>query len=138
MAEAKPDEKPSEAAPVTSTEGVEADALPTSMVTHVVGTLVPATDAPAPVTQTSQAEEDTLPTSMVTHVVGPLTPESETKAEDVQSDEKPKTYKVVMIRHGESEWNKENRFCGWYDAHLSEKGVEEAKAGGQALASGGG
>ena len=44
------------------------------MVTHVVGTLTPATDAPAPVTQTSQAEEETLPTSMVTHVVGPLTP----------------------------------------------------------------
>ena len=44
------------------------------MVTHVVGTLAPAADAPAPVTQTSQAEEETLPTSMVTHVVGPLTP----------------------------------------------------------------
>jgi len=132
-AEAKPDEKPSEAAPVTSTEGVEAEPLPTSMVTHVVGTLVPATDAPAPVTQTSQAEEETLPTSMVTHVVGPLTPESETKAEDVQSDEKPKTYKVVMIRHGESEWNKENRFCGWYDAGLSSQGLEEAVAGGKAL-----
>ena len=44
------------------------------MVTHVVGTLVPTTDAPAPVTQTSQAEQETLPTSMVTHVVGPLTP----------------------------------------------------------------
>ena len=44
------------------------------MVTHLVGTLAPATDAPAPVTQTSQTEEETLPTSMVTHVVGPLTP----------------------------------------------------------------
>merc|ERR1712215_109554 len=44
-----------------------------------------------------------------------------------------KTYKVVMIRHGESTWNKENRFCGWFDAGLSEKGVEEAKAGGKAL-----
>ncbi|XP_059092835.1 uncharacterized protein LOC131888069 [Tigriopus californicus] len=44
-----------------------------------------------------------------------------------------KTYQVVMIRHGESEWNKENRFCGWFDAGLSAKGVEEAKAGGKAL-----
>eukprot|EP00095_Tigriopus_kingsejongensis_P011885 maker-scaffold410_size180147-snap-gene-0.35 protein:Tk11885 transcript:maker-scaffold410_size180147-snap-gene-0.35-mRNA-1 annotation:"phosphoglycerate mutase 2" len=44
-----------------------------------------------------------------------------------------KTYKIVMIRHGESEWNKENRFCGWFDAGLSAKGVEEAKAGGKAL-----
>ena len=31
-------------------------------------------------------------------------------------------YKIVMIRHGESTWNKENRFCGWFDADLSEKG----------------
>eukprot|EP00088_Acartia_fossae_P007121 TRINITY_DN1330_c0_g1_i15.p1 TRINITY_DN1330_c0_g1~~TRINITY_DN1330_c0_g1_i15.p1 ORF type:complete len:1382 (-),score=561.93 TRINITY_DN1330_c0_g1_i15:398-4543(-) len=44
-----------------------------------------------------------------------------------------KTYKVVMIRHGESTWNQENRFCGWYDAGLSQKGMEEAKSGGQAL-----
>ena len=36
----------------------------------------------------------------------------------------PKTYKVVMIRHGESEWNKDNKFCGWYDSGLSEKGME--------------
>ena len=36
------------------------------------------------------------------------------------------TYKVVMVRHGESAWNKENRFCGWYDADLAESGVEEA------------
>lgn len=38
-----------------------------------------------------------------------------------------------MIRHGESAWNKENRFCGWFDADLSEKGVEEAHAAGKAL-----
>jgi len=47
------------------------------------------------------------------------------------------TYKIVMIRHGESEWNMENKFCGWYDANLSQKGVEEAKAGGKALADAG-
>jgi len=47
------------------------------------------------------------------------------------------TYKIVMIRHGESEWNKENKFCGWFDANLSPKGVDEAKAGGQALAAAG-
>ncbi len=44
-----------------------------------------------------------------------------------------KTYKVVMVRHGESEWNKLNKFCGWYDAMLSEKGEAEAKAAGKAL-----
>lgn len=31
-------------------------------------------------------------------------------------------YKIVMVRHGESEWNKLNLFCGWYDADLSDKG----------------
>ena len=63
--------------------------------------------------------------------------ESETKAGDVQSDGKPKTYKVVMIRHGESEWNKENRFCGWFDAGLSEVGMKEAAAAGKTLKDGG-
>ncbi|MCU0250139.1 MAG: 2,3-diphosphoglycerate-dependent phosphoglycerate mutase [Vicinamibacterales bacterium] len=41
--------------------------------------------------------------------------------------------KLVLIRHGESTWNKENRFTGWTDVDLSEKGVEEATAGGRAL-----
>lgn len=31
-------------------------------------------------------------------------------------------YKIVMVRHGESEWNQKNLFCGWFDANLSEKG----------------
>lgn len=35
-------------------------------------------------------------------------------------------YKLVLLRHGESEWNKENRFTGWTDVDLSERGVEEA------------
>lgn len=43
------------------------------------------------------------------------------------------TYKIVMVRHGESEWNKLNKFCGWYDAGLSPKGEEEAVAAGKAL-----
>lgn len=42
-------------------------------------------------------------------------------------------YKVVLIRHGESAWNKENRFTGWTDVPLSEKGVEEAKEAGRLL-----
>ena len=41
--------------------------------------------------------------------------------------------KLVLVRHGESEWNKLNLFTGWTDVDLSTKGVEEAKAGGQAL-----
>ncbi|MFP4329433.1 MAG: 2,3-diphosphoglycerate-dependent phosphoglycerate mutase [Alkalispirochaetaceae bacterium] len=42
-------------------------------------------------------------------------------------------YKVVLLRHGESVWNKENRFTGWTDVDLSEKGVEEARSAGQIL-----
>jgi 2,3-bisphosphoglycerate-dependent phosphoglycerate mutase len=43
-------------------------------------------------------------------------------------------YKVVLLRHGESEWNRENRFTGWTDVDLSEKGLGEAKAAGKLLA----
>ena len=42
-------------------------------------------------------------------------------------------YKIVLIRHGESEWNKENRFTGWQDVPLYEKGLAEAKAAGALL-----
>ena len=42
-------------------------------------------------------------------------------------------YKVVLLRHGESIWNKENRFTGWTDVELSQKGVEEAHASGEIL-----
>jgi len=45
--------------------------------------------------------------------------------------------KLVLVRHGESAWNKENRFTGWTDVDLSEKGRQEAKEGGQVLKSGG-
>jgi len=40
------------------------------------------------------------------------------------------SHTVVLIRHGESTWNKENRFTGWVDVPLSEEGNKEAKAGG--------
>lgn len=42
-------------------------------------------------------------------------------------------YTLVLVRHGESEWNKENRFTGWTDVDLSAKGVEEAISCGKAL-----
>ena len=45
--------------------------------------------------------------------------------------------KIVFVRHGESEWNLKNLFCGWFDADLSDKGIEEAHAGGKALKDGG-
>jgi 2,3-bisphosphoglycerate-dependent phosphoglycerate mutase len=41
--------------------------------------------------------------------------------------------KLVLVRHGESTWNKENRFTGWTDVDLSEKGRQEALEGGQIL-----
>jgi 2,3-bisphosphoglycerate-dependent phosphoglycerate mutase len=39
-------------------------------------------------------------------------------------------YKLILLRHGESEWNAKNLFTGWVDVNLSETGVEEAKNGG--------
>jgi 2,3-bisphosphoglycerate-dependent phosphoglycerate mutase len=45
--------------------------------------------------------------------------------------------KLVLLRHGESTWNKENRFTGWTDVDLSERGREEAKAAGRLLRDGG-
>lgn len=42
-------------------------------------------------------------------------------------------YKVVLLRHGESQWNKENRFTGWADVDLTEKGIEEARNGGKLM-----
>ncbi len=41
--------------------------------------------------------------------------------------------KLVLVRHGESSWNKENRFTGWTDVDLSEKGSQEAHEGGRVL-----
>ena len=41
--------------------------------------------------------------------------------------------KIVLLRHGESVWNKENKFAGWTDVGLSEKGIEEAKESGRNL-----
>jgi 2,3-bisphosphoglycerate-dependent phosphoglycerate mutase len=45
--------------------------------------------------------------------------------------------KLVLVRHGESDWNKENRFTGWTDVDLSEKGRAEAKEAGAVLREGG-
>ncbi len=43
------------------------------------------------------------------------------------------TSKLVLLRHGESIWNKENRFTGWTDVDLTERGIEEAKQAGRTL-----
>jgi len=42
-------------------------------------------------------------------------------------------YKIVFMRHGESTWNLANRFTGWVDVDLTEKGIDEAKQAGRAL-----
>ncbi|MGZ5397957.1 MAG: 2,3-diphosphoglycerate-dependent phosphoglycerate mutase [Mycobacterium sp.] len=41
---------------------------------------------------------------------------------------------LILLRHGESEWNLANRFTGWIDVDLSEKGIEEARRGGRRMA----
>jgi len=45
--------------------------------------------------------------------------------------------RLVLIRHGQSAWNRENRFTGWWDVDLSDKGREEARAAGESLKSAG-
>lgn len=45
--------------------------------------------------------------------------------------------KLVLLRHGESTWNRENRFTGWTDVDLTEKGVKEAREAGRLLREGG-
>ena len=40
------------------------------------------------------------------------------------------TYKLILLRHGESEWNAKNLFTGWVDVDLNEKGLGEAERGG--------
>ena len=42
-------------------------------------------------------------------------------------------YKIVLMRHGESTWNRENRFTGWTDVDLTDKGMEEARHAGRLL-----
>jgi len=42
-------------------------------------------------------------------------------------------FKIILLRHGESVWNKENRFTGWTDVELTAKGIKEAKNAGQLL-----
>jgi 2,3-bisphosphoglycerate-dependent phosphoglycerate mutase len=42
-------------------------------------------------------------------------------------------YKIVFMRHGESTWNLANRFTGWVDVDLTDKGVNEAKTAGRVL-----
>jgi 2,3-bisphosphoglycerate-dependent phosphoglycerate mutase len=44
------------------------------------------------------------------------------------------TYTLVLLRHGESTWNQENRFTGWHDVPLSEKGLKEAAEAGRLMA----
>lgn len=44
------------------------------------------------------------------------------------------TYRLILLRHGESEWNSKNLFTGWVDVDLNEKGVGEAARGGELLA----
>ncbi|MGO1199683.1 MAG: 2,3-bisphosphoglycerate-dependent phosphoglycerate mutase, partial [Dermabacteraceae bacterium] len=43
------------------------------------------------------------------------------------------TYTLVLLRHGESDWNAKNLFTGWVDVHLTEKGRQEATEGGDLL-----
>ena len=41
--------------------------------------------------------------------------------------------KLILLRHGQSKWNLQNRFTGWWDVDVTEKGVEEARAAGRLM-----
>ncbi|HTY39514.1 MAG TPA: 2,3-diphosphoglycerate-dependent phosphoglycerate mutase [Candidatus Paceibacterota bacterium] len=56
---------------------------------------------------------------------------------DFKKETNTKTHTLVVLRHGESEWNKENKFTGWTDVDLSARGIEEAKRAGGLLKRGG-
>lgn len=54
----------------------------------------------------------------------------------ISSDKPPikqTKYKIVMMRHGQSEWNSRNLFCGWYNTDLTAKGIEQAVEAGKTL-----
>lgn len=46
----------------------------------------------------------------------------------------PPAYEVLFVRHGQSSWNRDNRFIGWTDVPLTEGGLQEAKEAGRVLA----
>ncbi len=107
----------------SSSDSPAAAAMPTSMVAHTVGNISGSTSTPAsaPASASADWKADAFANmnkNTSVHNVVPA-PSAPMKAE---AKKEKKTYKIVMIRHGESEWNKENRFCGWFDAGLSEKG----------------
>jgi len=54
-------------------------------------------------------------------------------SDGVESKKAKIARKIIFVRHGESEWNKMNQFCGWFDADLTQQGVDEAVAGGKAI-----
>jgi 2,3-bisphosphoglycerate-dependent phosphoglycerate mutase len=54
-----------------------------------------------------------------------------------RTQDRDEMHKLVLIRHGESFWNQENRFTGWYDVDLSDKGRQEAREAGRLLKEGG-
>ena len=60
-------------------------------------------------------------------------PASDEKEQFIEERNVMGVIKLVLIRHGESIWNKENRFTGWTDVDLSDKGKEEAREGGDIL-----
>jgi len=70
------------------------------------------------------------PGSRLYEATGPAEPSAEPTAE---LKDKPPMTRLALIRHGQSEWNLENRFTGWVDVDLTEQGRAEAKKAGQLL-----
>lgn len=60
-------------------------------------------------------------------------PFKSTGIKQLSSTKSKETFQLILVRHGESTWNDENKFTGWYDCPLSQKGRNEAIAAGKLL-----
>jgi len=133
--------EPAAEAPAAEEAPAAAEPIPTSMVAHVVEVAAPEPEAPAPAPVPAPEEPAPTPVELESwkkdafeavvknssvHDVVPVTAQAAPAAPAAPVVEaapaEKKTYKIVMIRHGESAWNNENRYCGWLDAGLSDKG----------------
>jgi hypothetical protein len=88
------------------------------------------TSAPAPDSRLSARSTPPGP-PLNTAAVSSENPKMAAPASTTEGE--PKTYTLVLMRHGESEWNKLNLFTGWTDVSLTEHGIAEAQAGADEL-----
>ena len=93
----------------------------------VMGSSSSSSPRPALVPQTEQS--DFLASAELAHQASLPSPSSSAPAAAA-----PPAYEVLFVRHGQSSWNRDNRFIGWTDVPLTEGGLNEAREAGRVLA----